>query len=141
MSLVGILVVADDGRFYREPVLFGDDWFLCFDDDDPPEIIIAREESGRHRSKTQCLERAKEIFHETGIVATVRDNSPACSTRCFPPYSGPDGSWNRLKEAAAFDLNISQPIPAGIQMEHKGSMSRAEWDEKQPQGVVWFFEN
>ncbi len=45
MSLVGTYVLCDDGRWYTNPCWWGSLngrwWFICFDDDDPPEIVIA----------------------------------------------------------------------------------------------------
>jgi hypothetical protein len=35
-------VRAVDGKLYRDPVLRGDGWFLCFDDDDPPELVVKK---------------------------------------------------------------------------------------------------
>jgi len=40
MSLVSTYVRAVDGKLYRDPVFRGDFWFLCFDDDDPPELVV-----------------------------------------------------------------------------------------------------
>jgi hypothetical protein len=40
MSLVPTYVQALDGRFYENPVLEGPGWFICFDDDDPPELVL-----------------------------------------------------------------------------------------------------
>ena len=42
MSLVGTYVRATDGNLYEDPVLRGDGWFVCFDDDDPPELVLDR---------------------------------------------------------------------------------------------------
>lgn len=41
MSLVPTYVKATDNYFYKDPTLEGKDWFICFDDDDPPELVIA----------------------------------------------------------------------------------------------------
>jgi hypothetical protein len=43
MSLGATFVRASDGYFYKEPILSGDNWFICFDEDDPPELVIAQE--------------------------------------------------------------------------------------------------
>jgi hypothetical protein len=41
MSLVSTYVRAADGDLYRNPVLADETngWYLCFDDDDPPELV------------------------------------------------------------------------------------------------------
>lgn len=40
MSLVSTYVYATDGKFYKNPVIKGEGWFICFDDDDPPELVV-----------------------------------------------------------------------------------------------------
>ncbi|HWY36194.1 MAG TPA: hypothetical protein VNX68_16230 [Nitrosopumilaceae archaeon] len=41
MSLVATYVRATDGKFYKDPILSGRGWFICFDDDDPVELVIS----------------------------------------------------------------------------------------------------
>lgn len=40
MSMVPTYVRASDGRFYKNPVLTSEDGFICFDDNDPPELVM-----------------------------------------------------------------------------------------------------
>ena len=43
MSLVPTWVLCDDRRMYRDAVLAAaadGDWFICFDDNDPPELVM-----------------------------------------------------------------------------------------------------
>jgi hypothetical protein len=40
MSLVSTFIKGTDGNFYQNPVYFRDDWFICFDDDDPIELVV-----------------------------------------------------------------------------------------------------
>ena len=49
MSQVSVHVRAKDGKWYEDPVLFGRRnntkkgrvlWFICFDDNDPPELVL-----------------------------------------------------------------------------------------------------
>jgi hypothetical protein len=46
MSLYATWCKCKDGKWYKEPLWLGDDlgdgtvsWFLCLDDDDPPELV------------------------------------------------------------------------------------------------------
>lgn len=45
MSLDYTFVRCNNGQWYKNPVWWGShdgvDWFICFDDEDPPEIVIA----------------------------------------------------------------------------------------------------
>jgi hypothetical protein len=47
MSLVATYVLATDGRYYEDPTIYDTEhwppnWFLCFDDDDPPELVVRK---------------------------------------------------------------------------------------------------
>lgn len=46
--------------FYKNPIYKGAGWFVCFDDEDPPELVI----------KDSCGLRPTEIFEMRGIKAT-----------------------------------------------------------------------
>ena len=40
MSLVSSIIGTRNGKFYKNLVYRGDDWFICFDDNDPVELVI-----------------------------------------------------------------------------------------------------
>ena len=45
MSITSTWVLAEDGRYYEDPTLYDPDhfppwWFLCFDEDEPPELVV-----------------------------------------------------------------------------------------------------
>ena len=40
MSRVSTYVRAIDGQLYRDPVIYGDGWFVCFDDADPVGLVV-----------------------------------------------------------------------------------------------------
>lgn len=40
MSLVSTYVESQERHWYRNPVIYGDVWFICWDDDDPIELVI-----------------------------------------------------------------------------------------------------
>src|SRR3954471_8161053 len=43
MSLGSTWVLGDDGLYYQNPVMGEfENWYICFDDDDPPELVIAK---------------------------------------------------------------------------------------------------
>jgi len=51
MSLVATWCRCADGNWYSEPVWAGPDpanpdWFLCLDDDDPPEVVVKKGADG-----------------------------------------------------------------------------------------------
>lgn len=40
MSLVSTYVESQSGKWYKNPVVKGDGWYICWDDDEPIEIVI-----------------------------------------------------------------------------------------------------
>lgn len=57
MSLVSNYCRGTDGKMYQNPVLGEKDWFICFDDDDPEELVI----------KNTCKLTPHEIFKKIGM--------------------------------------------------------------------------
>ncbi len=50
MSLVSTYCLCEDGYWYQNPLWHGDlltdgtyPWFICLDDDDPPELVVQEE--------------------------------------------------------------------------------------------------
>jgi hypothetical protein len=41
MSLVPTYVQSTSGKWYKDPVIRSDNWFVCWDDDEPIELVIA----------------------------------------------------------------------------------------------------
>lgn len=41
MSLVSTYVQSKQGNWYENPTVEGDGWFICWDDDEPIELVIA----------------------------------------------------------------------------------------------------
>ena len=110
MSLGPTYVRADDGEFYKNPVIRGEGFFLCFDEDEPPELVI---EVGA--GNFVMAERMDEIIKQLGLKASFKQG-PHRSTRCFGKLSD-KGS---MRPAYAYFLNIHAPIPVSIITEHEG---------------------
>lgn len=97
MSLVSTWVLFQDGKFYQNPVLYTEDWFLCFDDEDPPELVIRVEK--KKQRKSVYLEMTSEILGKLGVVARVTMFRGG-SQRCFPP------NWKEFSDAVGCALHI-----------------------------------
>lgn len=95
MSLVPTFVLAQDGKLYENPVLQGSGWYLCFDDDDPPELVI-KVSRGMKRSMYRKL--AENTLREAGIQQYARLS--------FQHVSG-----RMIGTAASFFLDLKEPIP------------------------------
>ncbi len=103
MSLVASYAYCKDGKFYREPVWRGDTFFLCLDDDDPPELVIMK-------PKALTVEDAKKmatnILTVLGIKAKIIEGSYfGGASRIFKK-----GSFKFIK-AFRYFLEIVEPPP------------------------------
>lgn len=100
MSRVSTFVQGSDFKFYRNPVLYGDDWYLCFDDDDPPEVVV----------KTTVKREARKLAGDRLAGAGVKFKILEARTesyRCFPPtYTG-------FHKAFSFFVELKEPLPVG----------------------------
>lgn len=103
MSQVPTWVKAKDGQFYQDPVLRGEDWFLCFDDDDPPELVMKADRL-IPESKADVKERAKGILDRLGVRYELC-GGVSRSSRCF------GSQITRMHPAVAVFLHIKDPIP------------------------------
>ena len=84
MSLVAIWVLADDGRWYEDPTIAPPDnsWYICFDDDDPIELVIrAAAWGGPGGKKKDLIARGNKILEEAGLKGRVT-SSPAVHPFC-----------------------------------------------------------
>ena len=112
MSLVPTYVKAEADAFNHDVIIRGDDFFICFDDDDPPELVIME----KGRSESELRARCEEIFKETGLNAKVDDDDPKYSGRCF----NKDLMSSNFEDACAFFIEINSPIPVDSISEHEG---------------------
>lgn len=119
MSLSATWVKATDGYFYEEPVLRGEGWFVCFDDDDPPELVI---EKGLGLNPPATLREANIGFTHLQF-----------SQECGRDFGGQSGDIN-IRDAQSFFFELTAPLdPAFI----------TDFDSKQkdkPMGVYYDFE-
>lgn len=78
MSLVPTYVKADDGFFYKDPIVRGQHsgrhYFICFDDDDPPELVIQRLAIDGQKPAVLA---AYDLLTDLGLDADISYNSGA----------------------------------------------------------------
>lgn len=79
-------VLMDDGRWAKNPVIEGLDYFLCF----PAELVVAN----------SSLETPKQILKALGIPAVLKLHSE--STRCY---------GKKVKRSRAYWLTLFVPLP------------------------------
>lgn len=102
MSLVPTWVRATDGRYYKNPILHGEDWFVCFDDDDPPELVVVQVPG---EGREDARRRAEGILRKAGVPGTLSNRSSRAG-RSYPPYPS-----RRVLESIAFFFDLTGPIP------------------------------
>jgi hypothetical protein len=71
MSLVSTYVVMADGKYYQNPVIYDEtgDWFICFDDEEPPEFVIRTNVISSSRKDRE--REISEILEKLGISAEI----------------------------------------------------------------------
>lgn len=101
MSQSATYVQALDGLLYKDPIISGEDWFVCFDDDEPPEIVMKRFGSTTEKSARR---KAHLLLMEAGIGFTLGEINSLTMGRSFPP------TW-KAKPASSIFFTLLAPIP------------------------------
>lgn len=115
MSLVSTYVRADDGNLYRDPVLSGNGWFICFDDDDPVELVVTQK-SG--------IKDSQEFLKSLGINP-LDLHKGSSNMRQFEK-----GKWESAK---SWFFEIDQTINHKLITRHNGIVERNQIS----QGVIY----
>ena len=109
-------VRANDGTVYLDPKLSGNGWFVCFEEEGQPELVI---EAGR-MTPTQARQKAIDLATEVGLSAMVC-TFPRKAERAFVK----DGRLQRLM-AYGFNLDLLAPIPwEDISPDYRGLRSES----------------
>lgn len=91
MSLVPTYVKTQSGIFLKNPVIEGVGWFICFDDNDPPEIVIA------------------DYIQETpeGLLDAIpiKHSEPKLHSKCQSDFKG------KLKGSRRFYFDLKSRLP------------------------------
>ncbi len=71
MSLCPVYVRAVDGLFYKDPVICHYDWFICFDDDDPPELVVFAKNRKEAYAKLEIIEAQQTFFRRSSPLGSM----------------------------------------------------------------------
>ncbi len=124
MSLRATYVLADDGLFYKDPVLSEApeySWFICFDDEDPIELVLrdpgvlTDEEKVRH---------ATALLDRLGLTGRVLSARGGMSGRLFPP----DWFEGGFSEAISVWIELRAQIPVSVIIEHSGAYAEEPFE-------------
>lgn len=133
MSLVSSYVLFDNGRWYRDPTIRGEDWYLCFDDDDPPEVVIKTVE-GQSKGYYSSLMINKCIqLNEQGLRLHMTEAGPIA-------YRFFTDNIRDMEYAASWFVEIKSKIPAsfapiqggtGYQPDNQGCFYFPGWTQEE----------
>lgn len=97
-----VFVQGTDYKYYRNPIVYGDNWFIEFEDNELPEIIVKRFEKTNEKS---ALRRMRSILNKAGFKYKIKANV-ARTVRVFPPkFQGFDDAL-----ATFFELRDLVPV-------------------------------
>lgn len=103
MSKTNVFVQAKNGLFYSHPIIFDNEAYVCFDDEDDPELVLHHVLG---RTKEQALPLAMEKLISLGIDGRIIPSTYARSgSRLFPP------DWKKASKACRIFFEILAPIP------------------------------
>lgn len=106
MSLVPTWVKAVDGKYYKNPNVYGAGWYVCFDDDDPPEFVM---EQLHGETKQDLYKRALALLPNFGQHLSTQCQ---ISGRLYPP------DFKKFKNSASFFFVLKGPI--SVPEKHEG---------------------
>ena len=115
MSLVSTYVRATDGKLYQNPTLSGKEWFICFDDKDPVELVIM----------TKSKLTPKDIFESIKMKYTKLTKNEV-SGRLF-------GKRIKFQDGQSYFFEIKNRINNKFITEHDGIIEKSEIDD----GVIY----
>lgn len=80
MSLTHTTVRCSDNKWYRNPTWRGENYFICYDDDDPVEMVVIVTPNMLPFHVTRQM---LEILEKIGFKAKIRPNTYRRSGRIF----------------------------------------------------------
>jgi hypothetical protein len=124
MSFGPVFVKCDNGKYAQDPVLQTDNYFVCFDDKDPPELVVKESFLQQRLNVTrltrkltgQITEEMKKILQEAQIPTGTIADSMRSGYRVFDP-----DLEGRDKMAPAYQcyFQLTGPLPASKVAEQK----------------------
>lgn len=108
MSLVPVYVRARDAAFYRNPIVDFPEGFVCFDDVEPPELVLWIDELQQIDGQMIALPVVFAILSKRlGSVHGVKRVGPGRLAQRVQPGTEPP----LFRPAVAFHLELARRIP------------------------------
>ena len=115
MSQYHVYVRAKDGNIYTRPRIQGQNWFICWDDDDDPELVV------------HATSEAEASLMMARIAESVDYIGPLPNRFCFRGGRMTGCPKGMRSFAKSFDLIAPVPVPHGQQPATK----------RKPFSVIW----
>lgn len=122
---MGAYYLASNGLLYRNPLIRGASWFVVFDADDEPELVIAKgtlDEAGARLAAISVLE-------QSGLSVSL--DGPA--RRMLRPFD----EAGDARDAYCFWLTVAEPIPAELLSESVGVSEPPDGEPVESFGQAW----
>lgn len=129
---MGAYFLASNGLLYRDPLLRGAGWFVVFDGEDEPELVISKHNDGNPLDATAARLAAVSILEQSGLSAVI-SGPPRSMKRAF------DAEGTDARDSWCFWLDVEEPIPAELIAEPERAAGVVEPPEHEPEAVVQSF--
>ena len=97
MSLTSTYVEDQKGSWYKNPLIIKDNWFICWDDDDPIELVI--NEQVDHQG---ILDKLRKLGWKLYIIGKGLSGQ-----RLFPPTN--NGTFKQAKSYFLRQIKLGPP--------------------------------
>ncbi|MCP4456096.1 MAG: hypothetical protein GY809_31960 [Planctomycetes bacterium] len=97
MSKVPTYVQSQSGLYYEDPVVRRPNWFVCWDDDEPIEVVVAVDNQGISNPVESVLLYLREQGWPVRFLRPLTRSGSTCS-RVFPRSCGE----HRMRTAECF---------------------------------------
>ena len=126
MSLVPTFAQDEHNLYYKNPLLGDDtnDWFICFDDDDPIELVVCLDVGNQPTHEVYIkIEEILKTLNDKGFqVSLPRSERPSRSHR----KRFENRRWGKLVPSASVFLHLEpSPIPSDMVILHDGTFEES----------------
>ena len=116
MSLVPTWVHIGNDKYAKDPIIYFEEGFICFDDDAPPEIVIRIEHVKPYVIAVKVMEGILTRLHipwEPFVIAIARGGEGY--SRCFKSLE------DDFEDAYCMFFCLTGPLPEGLNIKHSGT--------------------
>lgn len=119
MSQVSTWVQGTDAQYYKNPVIEKEGFFICFDDEEDPEIVVAVKpidaREGPIFARAQQYRLAADHLKSLNIPYKIAKYGLTCE-RLFGEFT--------FRPAFSVYFHLKGPLPVEIITEHEGRAAR-----------------